>query len=196
MSRYELYLLLHVGAATIWVGAAFAMAILETRAILAGSAARVVALAREGALLGPWLYLPANLLVLVSGFLLVGESSWGYDTLWIQLGLAGFAISFLIGALFFGRGWARVGKLAEEEGVESHPVRAQIRRLLVGAWLDLGVLLAVIAVMVTKPSEGETAALVGVAALPVVCAAGAFALLRAQARPVQPEGAAEAASRG
>lgn len=194
MSRYELYLLVHVGAATIWIGAAFAMAILETRAILAGSAERVVALAHEGAFLGPSLYLPANLLVLVSGVLLVGDASWGYDTLWIQLGLGGFAISFVIGAAFFGRGWATVGRLVEEEGVDSRRVHAQIRRMVVGSWLDLGVLLAVLVVMVAKPSAGETAVLVIVATLPFVCAAAAFALLRARSRQLQPEGVMGATS--
>ena len=195
MNRYELYLLVHVAAATIWVGAAFAMAILETRASLSASAARVVALAREAAFLGPALYLPANLLVLVSALLLVHEGSWGYDTLWIQLGLAGFVISFLMGALFFGRGWAQIGKLVAEEGVDSARVHAGIRRMLVGSWVDLGVLFGVVYVMTIKPAAGDMAALVVLAAIPVTCTAGAFALLRARALRVPDAAqAAEAAS--
>ena len=35
----------------------------------------------------------ANLLVLVSAFLLVEEGNWGYGTLWIHLGFAGFVVS-------------------------------------------------------------------------------------------------------
>lgn len=196
MNRYELYLVLHVGAAMIWVGAAFAMAILETRASLAGSPARVVALAREAAFLGPWLYLPTNLLVLLSAFLLAEEASWGYGALWIQLGFGGFALSFLIGALYFGRGWARIGTLVAEVGVDSPRVHAPIRRLLVASWLDVGVLLAVLFAMTVKPSQDDTVALAIVAALPVACAAAAFALLRALAGRPQPRGAVEAATPG
>lgn len=60
--------------------------------------------------------------------------------------------------------------------------------MLVGSWLDLGVLVAVLAVVVAKPSGEETAVLAIVAVLPVACAAGAFALLRARARQLQPAG--------
>lgn len=196
MSRYELYLLLHIGAAMIWVGAAFAMAILETRASLAGSPARVVALAREAAFLGPWLYLPTNLLVLVSAFLLAEEANWSYGTLWIQLGFAGFGLSFLIGALFFSRGWARIGALVADVGVDSPRVHAPIRRMLVASWLDVGVLLAVVFVMTVKPSQDDTVALAVVAALPVACTAVAFALLRARAARPHPDGTMEAATPG
>lgn len=193
MSRYELYLLVHIGAAAVWVGAAFAMAFLETRAQLAGSAARVVALAREGAALGPRVFLPANLLALASAFLLVEEGHWSYGTLWIELGFLGFAFSFLIGALFFGSGWSRVGRLVERDGVDSSEVHAWIRLMLVGSWVDLGVLLAVLFVMTTKPSPGETGALVVAAAIPITCTLLPFALLQAKGRR---EAVAEGSWRG
>jgi hypothetical protein len=180
MAPYELYLFLHVGAASVWVGSAFAIAILETRASFAGGARRVVALAREAAILGPLLYLPANLLVLVSAFLMVDTGNWGYRTLWIQLGFLGFCFSFLMGVLFFGLGWSETGKLVETDGVDSPRVHAWIRLMLVGSWIDLGVLFAVMFVMTTKPTGGESGVLAVAAAIVVVCAAFPFALLRAQ----------------
>src|SRR5262245_34514769 len=179
MTRYELYLLLHVMAAIVWVGAAFTMAFLETRAQRAGSATRVVGLAREAAVLGPRVFLPANVIVLVSAVLLVREGPWGFDTLWIELGLAGFVVSFLMGALFFGPGWSRVGRVIEREGIASPEVPARIRRMLFGSWIDLGVLLAVVFVMTVKPANGETGALAIAAAIPVMCAGIALLLLRA-----------------
>lgn len=179
MTRYELYLFVHVGAVAVWVGAGFAMALLETRASLAGSAVRVVALAREGASLGPRLYLPANLLVLVSAVLLVEDGSWGYGALWIQLGFAGFALSFLLGALVFAPGWPRLVRLAESEGVGSPGIRPLVGRLLVGSWIDVGVLLGVIFVMASKPGADDAGALVATAAIVVACVAVPFALLRA-----------------
>lgn len=180
MTRYELYLFVHVVAAAVWVGAAFAMALLETRANVAGNPERVVALAREGAMLGPRLYLPANLLVLVSAVLLVGEANWGYGTLWIQLGYLGFVFSFIMGAAFFAPGWSRTGKLIEAEGVDSPNVGVRIRLMLVGSWIDLGVLLAVIFVMTTKPTGGDSGTVAVAGAIVVVCGALPFALLHAR----------------
>jgi hypothetical protein len=183
VSRYELYLLVHIGAAAVWIGTGFAMALLQTRAQLARSAARVLALAREGAVLGPRLYLPANLLVLASALLLVREVNWGYDVLWIQLGLAGYALSFAMGVLFFGPGWRRVGRVAERDGVESPAVSAAIRRMLVGSWVDLGLLFGVLFVMTVKPASGEVGALFVLAAIPVCFTVVPAVLLRMRARP-------------
>lgn len=183
MTRYELYLFVHIGAAAVWVGAGFAMALLETRASLAGSGARVLALAREGACLGPRLYLPANLLVLVSAILLVEDAGWGYGTLWILLGFAGFVASFLLGALFFAPGWPRLAGLAESEGVDSVAVQLRVRRLLIGAWIDLGVLLGVVCVMASKPTGDDVGALTFAAAVVLVCVVLPFTLLRTRGLP-------------
>jgi hypothetical protein len=143
----------------------------------------VLALAREGAALGPRLYLPANLLVLASALLLVREGPWGYDVLWIQLGLAGFALSFAMGVLFFGPGWGRVGRLVERDGVDSPAVSGAIRRMLVGSWVDLGLLFGVLFVMTLKPASGEVGALVVLAAIPVCFTVVPAVLLRMRARP-------------
>lgn len=183
MSRYELYLLVHIGASAVWIGTGFAMALLQTRAQLARGTGRVLALAREGAVLGPRLYLPANLLVLASALLLVREGHWGYDVLWIRLGLAGFVLSFAMGVLFFGPGWGRVGRRVEREGLESPAVAAAIRRMLVGSWVDLGLLFGVLFAMTVKPASGEAGALVALAAIPVCFTAVPAVLLRLRARP-------------
>lgn len=183
MTAYDAYLVVHVAAAAVWVGSAFAMALLGLRASLAGSAERAVAFAADSAWLGLRLYLPANLAVLVSGVLLVHEGNWTYEPLWIQLALAGFVVSFLTGALFFGPGWPRVAKLAAGEGAGSPAVRAHCGRLLLGTRLDLGLLLGVIVVMTAKPTGDDVGALVVTAAIPGLCAVAALALYRHEARP-------------
>jgi hypothetical protein len=182
MTAYELYLVLHVVAATAWVGAAFVMVVLATRARAASDTARVTALAEDGAWLGPHVFLPANLLVLVSALLLVHEGRWSYDPLWIRLAAIGFAASFLTGALFFGPGFARVVKAPHDPRS-----RHELRRLLVVSWVDLGLLLAIVFLMTVKPAAGEWAALAVTAAIPLAVALLSLALVR----PAAPE--AEAA---
>lgn len=182
MSAYELYLLLHVAAAIVWIGAAFVIVLLSTRARAARDAARLTAFVEEGEWLGLRVFLPANIAVLVSAVLLVHEGRWGYDPLWIQLGLAGFAVSFLSGAVFFGPGWRRVARRAAAEGVGAPAVASDVRRLLFGAWLDVGWLLAIVFVMTVKPEAGDRDALAVAAALPVVFALLGLALLRTPER--------------
>src|SRR5262249_42391439 len=110
MSAYQLYLILHICSAIIWIGAGFLMTLLVTRAHAARDRARVRALVDDGAWLGLRVFLPANLIVLVSAVMLVHEGGWTYHPLWIRLGVLGFALSFLTGAMFFGPGWSRLAK--------------------------------------------------------------------------------------
>lgn len=181
MTTYEVYLLLHIAAAIVWIGAAFMMVLLVTRARLERDAARMWTFAREGEWLGLRLFLPANLVVLVSAVLLVHEGDWGYDALWIRLGIAGFAASFIAGALFFGPGWGRAGRLAAREGLDAAPVETAVGRLLFGAWLDVGWLLGIVFVMTVKPEPHEWGALAVTAAIPVAFGLAGAGLSRSPA---------------
>ncbi len=193
MSAYELYLLLHVAAAMVWIGAAFLLVVLATRARASRDPARVGVLVEDAGWLGTRLFLPANLLVLVSAVLLVREGSWGLGALWIRLGLVGFVVSFLTGALFFGPGWGRMARLAEAGGIGSPVFEARLRRLLLGGWIDVGWLLAIVFVMIVKPTSGRWSALAVAAAIPIVFTLLAVALLQL---PEQREAVTSCASPG
>lgn len=178
VTAYELYLLLHIASAIVWMGAAFVLVLLVTRASSARDAERVIVLVEDGEWLGMRVFLPANLVVLGSALLLVHEGHWGYSQLWIRLGIAGFAISFLSGALFFSPGWARVLRTAAAQRASAPAVRTRVRRMLVGAWLDVGLLLGIVFVMTVKPTAGEQAALAVAASIPAAFALLAFALVQ------------------
>ena len=155
MSSYDAYLMLHITAALVWVGTAFAMVLLATRATMARDAERVTGFIRDGEWLGLRVFVPASLIVLVSAVLLVHEGRWGYGQLWIRLGVVGFAASFLAGATFFGPGWGRIQRRADREGTAAPSVETALRRLLVGSWFDVGWLIAIVFVMTVKPQPHE-----------------------------------------
>jgi hypothetical protein len=188
MSAYELYLFLHITAAIVWIGAGVALTLLATRATVARDLDRMLAFARDAEWLGLRLFLPANLVVLVSAVLLVRDGDWGLGPLWIRLGIVGFAVSFLAGTLFFSPGWSRARRGARSAG----SVEAAVRLLLFGCWLDVGWLLAVVYVMTVKPEGNEWTALGVAGAIPAAFALAAFALLR---RPRGGPGAAAVAER-
>lgn len=179
MTRYELYLAVHLVSAMVWLGAGFLMAVLGTRAWRARDPERCAALARDSEWLGLRLFVPSSLLVLVAAVLLMHEGGWHYDAAWVWPALVGFGLSTAFGVLVFGPGWARAVALAEHEGAGAPAFRAGLRRLLVVSWLDVGLLLAIVLLMAAKPTGDDAAVLALAAALPLAACSAGLALVRA-----------------
>jgi uncharacterized membrane protein len=74
---------------------------------------------------------------------------WG--SFWIVAGLVGYAITFLTGLLVLGPQAKRIGHLLETKGATASETQAAIRRILLVARVDEGLLLLVVADMVLKP---------------------------------------------
>ncbi len=166
MNAYQLYLALHVGAATLWVGAACMQALLGLRVVRADDPARMLAFARDARWTGLHVFLPVNLLVPASGILLVYSGSWSLTTLWLDLGLAGFVISFVAGAAALKPGWDKAAELSEQNAALLHQL---VRRLVFVTHVDLAVLTGVMYVMIVKPTIREPLSLgVGTAVVAVV----------------------------
>lgn len=109
------------------------------------------------AALGPVLFMPASLTVIVSGGTLVWAGAWPFDA-WVVLALAGVGASFLMGALIIGPDAGRAAA-AMAAGDEATALREGGRLMLAGR-VEQVLLLAVVALMVTKPGWDEPAALV------------------------------------
>lgn len=183
MGRYQVFWLLHVGGAIVWVGAAFLMTVLGARIGRARDESRRLAYAQDSEWLGQRLYLPSSLLTLIFGVLLVhyGERS-DWSQLWVQLGIAALVLSSLLGMAVFAPGWKRVNQVAVTEGTGSPRVRGLIERLLVLGWLDVGILASAVFLMRVKPGGDDAVALVVSGVLPVLAAVVGLAF-RAASRP-------------
>jgi hypothetical protein len=72
------------------------------------------------------------------------------QALWVQLGMAGILIHFILGATLVRRGWSQLGRLATESSDEAE-FTAAVRRASIVSWIYLLVMAAVIAIMVLKP---------------------------------------------
>jgi uncharacterized membrane protein len=148
MDAYSIFKFLHIAAAMAWVGGGvtiFAMAIFAERAKDDAELMRI--LGSIGILANRW-FVPSSLLTLVFGIVMAFLGGlWG--ELWVILGLAGFAATFVTGHFV-----ARVkamkagqlmgeGKLAEAAAVG--------RQLMQVAKFDYTMLFLVVADMVFKP---------------------------------------------
>ena len=178
MSYYEILLVLHVLAATVWLGSGFMIVTLVVRAERTDDRVLLKKLAENSKWLAQRVFIPFSLAVLVFGILLTIEGPWGFGDLWIVLGLAGYAASFLTGILFLEPEGKRIDAAMTAHGPESPQAAHHLRRINVVQRVELVILFLVVAVMVLKPTGDDTGTLLlGAAIVLVTLALGARRLL-------------------
>jgi uncharacterized membrane protein len=153
LTHYNEFKFVHVLAAIIWVGGAATAQVYALLAVRTNDPVRVAAFAGDTEFVGTRIFLPASVILLVSGILTVRESgsAWGYGQGWLQFGLAVIALSIVTGAGFLGPESGRISKATKAGGVESPEVQARIRRIFLVSRIELVLLVAVVFDMVVKP---------------------------------------------
>jgi uncharacterized membrane protein len=190
MNRYEFYLFVHVAAAIVWIGAAFLLQVLALQADRARSDAALKKVVEDTVALAKVLFIPSSLTLFVFGLLMVVDGPWSFEQLWITIGLAGWAATFVTGIAVIRPRAERIGALMEEEGGLGPRAAAEARKLLIISRIDLVVLFLVVADMVIKPTGDDVGTLVVMAVLLV--AGVAWSLQRARSIEARPSAGAPA----
>jgi uncharacterized membrane protein len=152
MTRYELFKLLHVVGAIAWLGGGIGLFVLTRRLVATRDHGGLVALGRQSDSLGTWLFMPAALLTIGFGVIMVAtEASLGFTDLWILLGFGGIALSGVAQMAVGGPAHKRFLDLVDRD-LDDAEVGAAVRRLSLGSLLDIGILLVVVWAMVAKPT--------------------------------------------
>ena len=160
MTRYELLLLLHVVAATVWLGSGFFLQALIFRAERTRDLGLTKSLGDSAEWMARRIFIPASLSVLVLGVLLVLDSPLQFDDLWILVGLGGFLFSFLVGIGLIEPEGKRIAQTIERVGPDHPEVGRRIRKINIISRVELVILYLVVADMVVKPSTDDTGSLV------------------------------------
>lgn len=150
MTWYEFWLFVHVIAAIVWVGGATAIQIFGILTKRAADPAKTAFFAGNASVAVLWVFLPAALLVLVSGVGLTEEGNWDWGEPFITLGLVFWALVSLIAFGFLGRALGRAGATLGAEG-PSPALALRLRNLV---WLSralLAVLVVIVFLMTVKP---------------------------------------------
>jgi hypothetical protein len=92
MTGYQTLLFFHITSVILWLGAGTTLALI-TIFPAPGNVAEL------GRWLGPRVFAPASLGTLAFGLALVANGHWTFHPLWIKLGLAAFATSFVLNVL-------------------------------------------------------------------------------------------------
>jgi len=131
-------------------------------------------------------FIPSSLAVLVLGILLTIEGPWGFDQLWIILGLGGMAVTFVLGVGLIEPTAKKMHSAIEAHGPMHPEVARYNRRLDALGLLDLVLLIAIIWDMVFNPTSDD----LGTLLIPALALATAGLYVVRAYRPAQnPTGA-------
>lgn len=150
-SWYDTWKALHVLMAIIWVGGAFFVQMMAFRILREKEdGERIRKFASDVEAIATRTFIPASLVLVVLGFVLVHQGHWGYK-FWVVVALVVWALSFVSGAAFLGPESGRIAKLIEARGGVDAEVRERIERLLLHSRVEM-MLIALLAMdMVLKP---------------------------------------------
>ena len=147
---YTTWKALHVLFAIVWIGGALMIQLFAFRILRANDGARIATFAKDVELIAMRTFVPASLVLVVLGFVLMHQGHWAWH-FWAIFAIVVWALSFVSGAFYLGPESGRIGKLIEERGGVDDEVRRRIERLLLHSRLEL-VLIALVAMdMVIKP---------------------------------------------
>jgi uncharacterized membrane protein len=147
---YELLNFLHILAAAVWVGGGIMLQVLLGRARRSTDPDRLRDVMTDAAWVGNWVFAPAALVLVIAGFGLVGVGEWDWDP-WILFGIAVWALSFVIAAVYYSGARTEISDLLADHSVDAPPVRDRVRRYFMVAGIETTLLVLVIADMVVKP---------------------------------------------
>lgn len=148
---YLVFKSIHVLAAILWLGGGAMITVLAWRAQRAKDNAQLLQIGKQAEWLSMRVFVPASLIVLAMGFVLMHKGDWGYGNFWTLFGLIAWGVSFVVGAAFLGPEAGRLAKLVEAKGPDDPEVMARLSRIISVARADVVLVLLIAADMVAKP---------------------------------------------
>jgi uncharacterized membrane protein len=147
---YDWLVFLHVLAAMVWVGGLAALAALGFNVLRTGDRDAIARFVASFRVVGPFVLMPAAVLVLVLGiWMVIDNAAWSFEQTWIWLALVLLAAAVLVGAVFLSRA-ALAAERAVNAGDHAQATQ-QLRRWSWGIRLILLLLVVATWAMVFKP---------------------------------------------
>jgi len=148
---FSVFKLIHVAVAVFWVGGGVLLTALAIRAERSDDPEELATIARQATFVGEKLFAPAGGIVLAMGITMVINQHIGFGTAWVDIGLAGWAISFVTGIAVLAPRARKLVKLFDTVGAAAPETQTAIRQILVIARVDVAILLVVVMDMLMKP---------------------------------------------
>ena len=143
----------HIIGAVVWVGGGLMLSVVGLRARRSGDIAIIRDFAQTLAYVGLRLFMPAVLVILVTGVWMVLSGGGDFLQLWVLLALAGFAVALVIGVGYLSRTVVELERVASQSDASAAAVGALLGRWIAGWGLVLLVLVFTLGDMVFKPGQ-------------------------------------------
>lgn len=150
-SWYEVFKTIHVLAAILWLGGGALITLLAWKAQRAKDNVQMLQIAKQAEWASTRIFVPASLVVVAMGVVLMHKGNWGYGNFWPLFGIIAWSVSFLVGVSFLGPQSGKLAKLIELKGPEDPDVAARASRIIAVARADVVLILVIAADMVAKP---------------------------------------------
>lgn len=148
MTYRDILLILHIVGAGTWLGANVVQAVVPPAAAKVGSAT-LAGWYRLTSMLARRLYIPAALVILITGVLLVMNSdAYGFGSTFVTIGFAMLVVGAILGSVVFGPGGEAAAAAVESE--DESTTRRAVAKLTRWGLVDTLLLVFTIAVMVLK----------------------------------------------
>jgi len=148
LSYREILLTLHIAGVGTWLGANVVQAVVPSAAARVSTAA-LAGWYRVTSMLSRRLYMPAAILILITGILLVLENEvYSFGSVFVTIGFAMIIIGAVLGVVVFDPGGKAAAEAVESE--EPSAIRAAVARVARWGLVDTLLLLFTITAMVLR----------------------------------------------
>ncbi len=144
-------LLAHILGAVVWVGGGLMLSVVGLRARRSGDIGIIKDFAETLAYVGLRLFMPAVLVLGVTGVWLVLAGDGSFGQLWVLLALAGFAVALVLAVGYLSGIVVELERVASQPNASAAAVGALLGRWISGWVVVLLVLALTVADMVFKP---------------------------------------------
>ena len=151
MSLYEFLVIVHIVAASIWIGGGTLIAVIAARTWAVRGDAQVIELSRIGDFVGNRVFAPATLLLIITGVWAVTEGPWEFEQTWVTIGFTAWTLGFLIAIFWHRTEGSRIRQAVGSGGAASAGARRVATASLLVGVLELAILVVAVWAMVTKP---------------------------------------------
>jgi uncharacterized membrane protein len=143
----------HIIGAVVWVGGGLMLSVIGLRARRSGDIGIIRDFAQTLSYVGLRLFLPAVLVLLVTGVWIVLSGGGNFLQLWILLALGGFALAFVIAVGYLSGVVVELERAASQSDASAAAVGALLGRWIAGWGIVLLVLALTVWDMVFKPGQ-------------------------------------------
>ena len=148
MGLREILLILHIAGAGVWLGANVVQAVVP-RMLARHGVEAVSGWYRVAAKLGNRVYVPASIVILITGiFLVLRADEYGFGTRFVTVGFAMIVVGAVLGVVVFEKGSERAADAIES--ADEGRIKTSVSRLAAFGALDTVLLLLTITAMVTR----------------------------------------------